>query len=318
MSLIEISVVVPVYGCTAALRPLHAGIREVLNEAGLSFELILVDDRGPDDPWPVIRSLVAEDSRVRGVRLSRRFGQHPAIMAGLRHARGNWVVVMDCDLQDDPREIPVLYRDAVDKGVDISRARRMDRTEGWFRRYASRGFFGLLGFLIGVPMSSEIGNFGIYSHRVIDAVLSCPEQNKFLPAIVQWVGYSQSTITVQHQPRFSGKSGYSLRRLLRLAWTTIINFSEKPLHLMLQFGALVVLIAVLYSLSALVRWLFWGVSVSGWTSIILSIWFFGGLNIMFLGLLGAYMARLLEVTKGRPDTIVAETANIEGPGHADA
>jgi polyisoprenyl-phosphate glycosyltransferase len=302
----HLSVVSPVYGCRACLSELSERIAAAI-PPNVSYEVILVDDGSPDRPWETIAALGRADPRVRGLRLSRNFGQHAAIMAGLSAARGEWIVVLDCDLQDDPKYIPELLGAARSRDDDVVRVRRVNREGESLKRLMSRAFYAVFSYLLSVKVSPEIGNYGVYRREVIDAVLSCHERKKFFPALIEWVGFRKSTIDVPYLPRHAGKSAYNFRRLLSLAFDTIIGFSDRPLRILVTAGMMVTVLALIASLVVLIRYLFHGIAVQGWTTVVLSVWILGGMNIMLLGLVGSYIGRILDETKARPAFIVAET-----------
>ena len=264
------------------------------------FEIILVDDRGPDNSWGRIEAAAAADPRVRGVRLSRNFGQHRAITAGLESARGEWVVVMDCDLQDQPEEIPGLLAQAQQQGQDLVLARRLDRQDSWFKRFFSRAFYWTLSYLTETRQDPTIANFGIYHHRVIAAVLAMRESIRYFPTMVRWVGFTMGTRDVAHAERAEGTSSYNLRRLLHLALDIILSYSDKPLRLTIKLGLIITSGAFAFALLTLWRFATGRIVVPGYTSLITSMWLFSGLIIATLGMVGLYVGRTFEQVKNRP------------------
>lgn len=279
----------------------------------MTHELILVDDRCPRGSWTEIKRLASRDARVVGVRLSRNFGQHAAIQAGLRRVRGAYIVVMDCDLQDQPEAIPMLYEKALE-GWDVVQARRAKReSDPLYRRLSSRAFYIILGFLTNTEQSPEVANFGIYSRKVIDTITSWNEEAKYFPAIVQWVGFSRTGIEVDHGARFEGKSSYSLSRLTQLALDVVVGFSDRPLRLLTFAGFIIafvsfIVIAIVGALHLAGR-----LTVKGWASLELSLWFLSGCTMFALGLTGLYVGRILLETKGRPNYIIDEVCCGEEP-----
>ena len=199
-SAVELSVVVAVYRCSDCLRPLHGRLVQTLEQLVSSFELVFVDDGSPDGAWDVIASLAAEDPRVRAVRLSRNFGQHAAITAGLAESRGRSIVVMDCDLQDQPEEIPKLYATA-GQGYDVVFARRTRRADSAFRRLAGRAYFWLLNRMTGAKNEPGFGTFSLISRQVRDAYLSIGDQGRHYLFVLYWLGFSQSAVDVSHAAR---------------------------------------------------------------------------------------------------------------------
>ncbi len=305
-----ISIVVPVYGCRTMLAELYLRVNTTLARMDENYELILVDDNGPDKAWDTIAELSSKDTRVKGVKLSRNFGQHYAITAGLNYAKGEWVVVMDCDLQDQPEEIALLYSKAKE-GYDAVLACRLSRQDSFLKRQGSKVFYHVLAYLTGTEQNEEVANFGIYHQKVIQAILSMHDKIKYFPAMVKWVGFKQIGIPVEHAERSEGKSSYSFKRLLMLALDTILSFSDKPLRLIVKFGAILSVMTLLFSLYILVQYFMGNILMKGYTSIIMSTMFLSGVIITVVGMVGLYVGRTFEQVKNRPVYIVDEITNAE-------
>jgi glycosyltransferase involved in cell wall biosynthesis len=305
----DISIVSPVYCCADCLRALCLRIDTTLAATGASYEIILVDDASPDAAWPVMRELAAADPRIKALALSRNFGQHSAIAAGLEHARGRRVVVMDCDLQDRPEEIAALYAKA-QEGYDIVFAEREVRRDGWFKRTSSRAFIALLNWLSGADYDYRTANFGIYSRAVIDAVRSMGDRARFFPIMVRWTGFKRTSIPVQHDARGNGGSSYTLRKLLKLALDIMLSYSDKPLRLVATAGIVISLIALAMAAFSLYRYLHGDVTVAGYTSLIASMWLLAGVMLFCMGIIGLYVGRAFESVKSRPHFIVRERLNL--------
>lgn len=278
----------------------------------VNYEIVLVFDHSRDDSWTVIHSLAATFRHVKGLSLSRNFGQHAAIHAGLAESRGEWVVVMDCDLQDRPDQIPLLYKEAT-KGFDLVLGRRLNRQDKWLKRNSSNLYYRLLSYLTETNIDPTIANFGIYHRKVVQAILSMGDAVRFFPSMAAWVGFKSTAINIAHSERSDGRSSYTWGKLLRLGINVIVSFSDKPLRLTVKFGFLVTGLVVLAGLITLYRYLTGAVSVTGYTSLILSIWFLGGLVISILGIVGLYLGKVFDQTRKRPVYIISETTE----GHAD-
>ena len=292
------------YRAEAMLDELVRRIKASLAPITDNFEIILVDDRGPDNSWGRIQAQAALDPRVRGVRLSRNFGQHRAITAGLDHSRGEWVVVMDCDLQDQPEEIPALLAHAQEKPAEIVFARRAERQDTFFKRFFSRSFYGVLSYLTDTKQDPAIANFGIYHRKVVDAVLRMRESIRYFPTMVRWVGFRTSAVNVVHAERAEGSSSYNFRSLINLALDIILAYSDKPLRLTIKLGLLVSASAFLMVLIMFIRFLTGHILVLGYTSLIISVWFFSGLLLSVLGMVGLYLGKTFEQVKNRPIYLV--------------
>jgi polyisoprenyl-phosphate glycosyltransferase len=307
---VEVSVVVPVYGCSAMLQELYLRLQAALEPVCESYEVILVDDCCPDGSWDVIRGLARPGGRVRGLRLSRNFGQHYAITAGLQASRGEWVVVMDCDLQDRPEEIPALLQKARE-GYEVVQARRHMRKDSAIKKFLSRTFYHLLSWLTGTRHDPAVANFGVYRRKAINAICSMKEHIRYFPTMVKWVGFRQTTLDVTHNQRHNGRSAYSYRKLMRLALDIILAYSDKPLRLTVKAGILISLSSFIYAIYALIRALTTGFAVKGYASIIVSIWFLAGLIVFILGIVGLYVGKTFEGVKARPVFIVDERTDME-------
>lgn len=300
-----ITILTPVYKADTLLPELVARVSAVMKQMQQAYEIILVEDHSPDDSWQKILELCQTHPHVRGIKLSRNFGQHYAITAGLEASRGEWVVVMDCDLQDVPEEIPALYAKA-QEGYHVVQARREIRQDGFFKKLFSRTFYGVLSWLTGTRHDPAIANFGIYHRKVIDAVSEMKESIRYFPTMIKWVGFRTTTLNVQHSQRKEGKSAYNFRRLLHLATDIILAYSDKPLRLTVKLGVTISATAFLFALYALIQALRGDYAVPGYASLIVSIWFLSGLIIFILGIVGLYVGKTFEGVKKRPVYIVEE------------
>jgi len=309
---IEISVIAPVYKCADCIDELHRQLVEALEPLALSFELVLVDDGCPANSWEIVRRLAMRDPRVKAINLSRNFGQHYAIAAGLHHCSGQWVVVMDCDLQDRPEEIPRLYRKAME-GYDIVYALRQERQDHWTKRLISRGFSAVYNVLSEQKIDPKACNFSLASRQVIDAYCRLKELNRSYHLLLRWLGFRSTYIEVAHSERFSGESAYNLRRGFVLAIESITSQSNKPLVLSIRAGFLMAASALLAATLYIARYFIRGIGVEGWTSVIVSIYFMGGLVLANLGIVGLYLGKVFNEVKERPLYLVRETLNFDEP-----
>ena len=307
---IELSIVAPVYGSPELIPVLCERLHKSLQQVTEDYEVILVFDCSPDDGWGRICEECTKDQRVKGIQLSRNFGQHYAITAGLEKVSGEWVVVMDCDLQDRPEEIVNLYRKALE-GYDTVFAQRIERKDSLAKRLSSKLFYVVFSYMTDSRQDASIANFGIYHRGVVGAILSMKDKVRYFPTMAQWVGFRSTVLPVEHGSRDAGETTYSWRRLLLLALDNMISFSDKPLHLTVQLGMLLCLFSFGAGLFYLLRYLFGGITVGGFTSIILSIWFLSGVIIFILGVLGIYLGQVFDQVKGRPSCIVRTTENFD-------
>ena len=305
----KISVVSPVYRGEKMVSKLVRRNVEALTTITDDYEIILVNDASPDNSWAAIEAECQKNPRVKGLNLSRNFGQHYAITAGLSYATGDWIVVMDCDLQDRPEEIPNLYKKAHD-GYDIVYARRMHNKFGFFKQLGSKYFHLVFDWLSGMKTDRTVANFGIYSQKVIAEFNNMPEYARSFPALIGYLGFTIGYQNVEHSERAEGTSTYTLSKLLRLSFDVIVSNSNKPLHLAVGLGFSLSALSLLVALyNVIARWV--GIIlVDGYTTTVFSIWFVG-LLLMMMGVLGLYIGKIFDQVKGRQLFIVKDKLNIE-------
>ena len=309
MNSTDISVVIPIYLNESFIEELCSRLKKTFTKLTQNYEIILVDDHSPDDSWNLIKVLAKKEKRIKGLRFSRNFGQHKAVTAGVDICHGEWVVVMDGDLQDRPEEIKRLYEKAVKGKHDIVFARRKNRRDNFLKRLSSKLFYLVLNKLAGSHVDSRVANFGIYSKKVIDQFKAMREQSRLFLLFIDWLGFKPEYIDVEHEERSSGRTAYSFYKRLSLAVNAIISMSNKPLKFAVKFGFLISIISFLYGLVLILRYLFSGITVMGWTSLMVSLWFVGGLIFSLLGILGLYIGRIFDEVKYRPLYVIQESTN---------
>lgn len=300
-----ISIVSPVYRAEKILPILVSEINLVMERIGEDYEIILVDDRSPDNSWEVMKVLSSQNSKIKSIRLSRNFGQHSAIFAGLTKTKGDWVVVMDCDMQDQPKEIAKLYKKTLE-GYDIVLGQRENRKDKFLKKLSSKLFYKVFNYLSGGHFNNEIGNFGIYRKKAIDSILNINDYIKFFPLFINWVGFKSVSIPIEHGEREEGKSSYSISRLLKLAFNAIISFSDKPLRLFINFGLGISILSFVLGIYYLYLSITHKITQPGFSSLILSIWFLSGIIISCIGIVGVYLGKTFDQAKGRPTFIIDE------------
>lgn len=302
---IEISIVTPAYKCADSIPELCQRLKNTLDKITQNWEIIIINDCSPHNDWEVIKKQNEIDTRIKGINFSRNFGQHYAIFAGLENSVGQWVVVMDCDLQDSPEEIEKLYNEA-QKGYDIVLGRRAIRYDNFLKKMSSKIFYKTLAYFSETQQDNTVGNFGIYNRKVIDSILAIGDKIKFFPVMVQWVGFSKHKIDVAHAERKYGKTSYNFKSLLKLAVNTTLSFSDKPLRLTVKFGLLTTFLSIIFLFFNIYRYFTGKIVEPGWTSIILSIWFFAGVIIFLIGIVGLYIGKIFDSSKNRPIYIIKE------------
>ena len=307
----HISVVIPVYKAEHCLDELYRRLKTSLENISENFEILMIEDCGGDKSWQVIERLALADSRVRGIKFSRNFGQHKGITAGLNFCKGDWVIVMDCDLQDRPEEIPHLYTKA-QEGYDVVLARRCVRRDPLIKRINSWLFYKVFSYLAEIEYDGDSGNFRIMSRKVVVNFRLMGEQIRFFGALVQWMGFSTSSIEVDHAERLHGSSTYTFAKLWKLAVETIISHSDKPLRLTVRLGFLMAFFSFCYGSFILVNAFLYGANVRGWSSMIVSLYFIGGIIIAILGIIGIYLGKTFDESKKRPLYIIQSVTFPEG------
>lgn len=304
----KISVVVPVYGCPAAVEPLCDRLTATLSTLTSDFEIIMVNDACPKNSWAEIEKVCAKNTHVVGMELARNFGQIRAITAGLDLCDGDWVVVMDCDLQDRPEVIPELYKKA-QEGYDVVFARRMERKDSAIVKALSKSFYKVYDYFTDGKYDSSLCNFSISKRDVIQSYCRMREQNRAYTLFLKWIGYKQTAIDVPTDERFEGKSSYNFKRKITMATQLITAQSNKPLMFSIKFGFLIAALAFLFSIWKVIEYFVTGNVLSGWTSTIVAIFFMGGIILMFMGILGVYIGYIFNEVKHRPLYLVRTVLN---------
>jgi dolichol-phosphate mannosyltransferase len=307
---IYLSVVSPVYRAENIVEELVKQIKESISPISEDFEIILVNDSSPDNSWQRIVDECGKDNRVKGINLSRNFGQHYAITAGLNYAMGEWVVVMDCDLQDRPDEIPNLYKKALE-GWDIVYARRAERQDTFIKRLSSKLFHKVYSYLSGFKSDGGVANFGIYNQRVICEFNKMKELARSFISLISFLGFKSCAIDVKHSERFEGGTTYTFSKLLDLTSNVILSNSNKPLKLTVKMGFYISMLSFLLALYNIFAHFAGIIKVEGFTSTIFSIWFVGGLILLVLGIVGLYIGKIFDQVKERQLFIVSNEINIE-------
>ena len=303
-----ISVVTPVYRCEECLITLYERIKQTLETITSDYEIIMVNDASPDNSWKLIKTIAVNDSKVVGINLTKNFGQHYAITAGLDNAMGDWIVVMDCDLQDQPEEIIKLYNKALE-GFDVVFGKRIKRNDSYIKKLSSKIFFSLYNYFTEANFDSSIANFCICKKEVIQNMLQLREQARSFYLFIFWTGCNIGFIDVVHARRTFGKTSYSFNKLVRFAADSLISQTNKPLRISIKFGILMAFLSILFVIYLFLKKILWGVPIMGWTSIMISIFFTGGLILANIGIVGLYIGKIFNEVKNRPLYIIKEKIN---------
>ena len=305
----NISVISPIYGAPTLIKELVKQIETAVIEITDDFEIILVEDHSPDNSQDIIREICANDKKVKGVFLSRNFGQQYALNAGFDLSSGEYVVTLDCDLQNPPSQIPALYK-KMQEGYDVVYASRQNRPDNYLMTQGSKLFNKLIGFLTNSKQDESIAEFAIYRRKMVDAMAMMGDYRRYYPLMNQWVGFKSCNIPVKHNIRIDGKeSSYSIKKRIELAISTAIAFSTKSLHLIVYFGSIITFLAIICAIFLVINTLITGIDVSGWVTLFVSMWFIAGIMILIMGVIAVYIGNIFEEVKHRPCYIISEKIN---------
>ena len=304
--------IVPCYNEGEALPLFYGTVGKILASLeNVSCSLIIVDDGSRDNTLDVIKDLAEKDSSVKYISFSRNFGKEAAMLAGLKMSKADFVGIIDADLQHSPELIPEMLKAVTEEGYDIAAARRIDRSgEAKFKSAFSRAFYKLINRISDAQIEEGAQDFRIMSRKVVNAIISMPEYNRFSKGIFSWVGFKTKWFEHENKERVAGKTKWSFWKLFTYAVDGIIGFSTAPLKISLIVGTFTSLIGFLYALYTIVKTLIFGPDVNGYPSLICAILIVGGLVLVSLGITGEYIARMYMEVKNRPDYLINET-NIE-------
>jgi dolichol-phosphate mannosyltransferase len=305
----SISIVIPVYNEAEVLPLLRDRLCTFMDRLGTLVELILVNDGSSDQTVEGLHTWAEEDARVTLLNLARNFGHQAAVTAGLDHATGAAIVVMDADLQDPPEVIHQMLAEYC-RGYDVVYGKRIARKgETWFKRWSAWAFYRLMRTLIHPDLPEDVGDFRLISRRCLDAVASMRETHRFLRGMFSWSGFPQTAVTYAREARAAGVTKYPVWKMLRFAWTAAISFSPLPLRLSFGLGVLLALVGAAQAINGLVQYALGLYIVPGWTSLMVVVCLIGSAILISIGVLGEYVGRIFEEAKGRPLYIVADAVN---------
>lgn len=305
-----ISVISPVYGAENIIDELVKQLVKELSEISTNYEIILIDDCGPDNSWGKIKENCATNERIKGIKLSRNFGQHSAISAGIDQAKGKYLVIMDCDLQDDPKYISKMYS-IINNGYDIVYTYKDVRRHSFFKNLTAFFYIKLLNYLIDDKRHKSdmnVGAFSMISRKVANAFKSYNDYHRHYLLVLGWMGFNSFYMKIEHKQRFSGKSSYTISKLLKHALIGITSQSDKLLRVFVSLGLFVSLLSFLTIFLIIALYFVHGF-LSGWASLIVAILFSTGLILSGIGVLGIYLGKTFEQTKNRPKYLIDETYN---------
>lgn len=304
----KLSIVIPVYGCRNALDELYSRLTKEILKITKNYEIILVNDNCPQNSWEVVNKICDKDKKVVGINLARNFGQMKAIMAGLDYSSGDYVVVMDCDLQDRPEEIINLYN-KINEGYDVVFARRKNRKDNFLKKFVSNIFYKIYSYATDQPYDETLCNFSISKRIVIDNYCKMREAHRAFVMYIKWLGFKQGTIDVVHDKRYEGKSSYNLKKRINMAMDILFSQSDKILKFIVGFGFVLTILSLIYIVYLIIKQFVCPSSIVGWTSTIVTICFIGGMLMTVIGIVGLYVGNIFMEVKQRPLYIVKEIKN---------
>lgn len=304
-----VSVVIPLHNEAANLQPLHKRLTETLQRTGRSYHIYFVDDGSTDNTWSQIQELSQQDKHLCGLSLARNFGHQTALLAGLEAAQGQYIAMMDGDLQHPPELLETMLAKA-EEGVDIVNTRRKDgKGTSLFKRGTSALFYTLINKLSDTPIPKSGADYRLMTRQALDAFLRIRERDRFTRGLVSWMGFSQATVNFEAEPRKKGRSKYSTGRMIRFALDGITSFSARPLRIAFFIGLLIALLGAIYAAIAIIAYA-QGRTIEGWTSILVTVLLIGGIQLITLGVIGEYLARVFSESKGRPHYFIRERINV--------
>jgi len=306
------SLIIPIYNEEETIRELYRRVSAVMDSLDDSVELILINDGSGDRSLKLMRELQERDARVCYISFARNFGHQAAVTAGLNFARGQVIVVLDADLQDPPELIPKMI-ESWQAGYHVVYAQRTKRKkESWFKRLTAYVFYRLLRQLADVDIPADTGDFCLMDRQVVDVLNSMPERNRYIRGLRAWIGFRQTAVKFERDPRFAGEVKYTFKKSLALAVNSLVSFSKIPLRISTYLGLFSALIALLMALLVL----YWRLQqpdspVTGLATILIAVFFLGSVQLISIGILGEYVGRIYEEVKGRPAYTIAEIAGLE-------
>ncbi len=311
---VNLSVIVPVYNEELNLPELYSRLKSVCTKLKLSYELIFVNDGSRDGSIQVIEELVNTDKNVRFINFSRNFGHQIAVTAGIDHCKGEAAVIIDSDLQDPPELIEDMYLKYMD-GYQVVYAKRKERKgENIFKTFTAKMFYRILKSITSIDIPLDTGDFRLIDRKIIDGLKQMPERNKFLRGQIAWLGFKQTMVEFVRDKRKHGVTGYPLKKMLKFAMDGITAFSDMPLKMVTRIGFLVSFFAFMVILYACYSYFFLHRVITGWTSLIISTMFIGGIQLISVGIMGEYISRINTDIRKRPLYII-DDSNVDTTVH---
>ena len=309
----KISVVIPMYYEEEVANECYNRTKKVLNGLeNYDHEIVFVNDGSKDKTLPILKEIATKDEKAKVISFSRNFGHQAAVTAGLKFVTGDCILIIDSDMQDPPELLVDMLKLWEDGNEVIYAKRKTRKGESKFKLMTAKMFYKILNNLSDVEIPKDTGDFRLVDRKVVDVINSMPEHNKFLRGLFSWVGFKQEPIEYERQERFAGKTKYPLKKMLKLASDGIISFSTKPLKIIGGIGIASIFISFILLIYAILSYIFkWNNLASGWTSLMVAITFFAGVQLVSIWMISEYIARIYDDTKQRPEYIVNEKINIK-------
>lgn len=305
----KISIIIPVYNSAKFLHKTLKAVEDQRIESNWDLELVMVEDGSPDNSFEVLEELAKQYPYIKAIKLSRNFGHQIAVKTGLSYATGDYIAIIDDDLQDPPSLLPRFFAE-LDNGYEVAYGIRRNRKEGELKKTAYKSFYRILNSISDTKIPLDSGDFCVMTKNVKDKMLTLNEQNPYLRGVRAWVGFKQIGLEYERSGRIEGESGYSLKKLIKIAKDGIFSFSSIPLRIISLLGNLGLLISILFSIFTVIRYFNHEIDVAGYTTIIILLLFFSSLILISLGIVGEYIYRIYNEVRNRPYTIIEKTVNI--------
>lgn len=305
----KISIIVPVYNSSKFMNSLLEAIDAERVKNNWHLELVLVDDGSKDNSFDKMVELSKAYPYIRGIKLSRNFGHQIAVKTGLSHVTGDYIAIIDDDLQDPPSLLPGFFK-YLDEGFDVAYGVRKKRKESFLKKLSYNSFYRILKQLSDTDIPLDSGDFCVMKKQVVDSMLLLQEKNPFLRGIRAWVGFKQIGVEYERHARIEGESGYTLKKLLKIAMDGIFSFSSVPIRIITMLGFTGLLFAVIYSLNVIYNYFSSGIEVKGFATLAIIVLFFGSLTLICLGIIGEYIVRIYDEVRDRPYTVIEKTINL--------
>ncbi len=310
----DISVVIPVYGCPSAVAPLHERLSAVLSDMGVEYEIIMVDDCDAMRSWDEVKAVALKDDHVKAIHFTRNFGQGCAITAGVHQAKGEWIIPMDCDLQDSPENIPDLYDKALE-GHDVVFVRRRKRKESFIVRLFAKWYHSILSWFSEVDFDYDLGTYLIASRRAAQYYISSKDRGRDFGVYLMWLGFDHAFVEYEQEERFEGKSSYTFVKKWKYAIGIMTTFSNRILYVPVWAGAICALFSFGYIIYVFILYFVFNANPEGWSTITAALFFFGGTILSTLGIMGIYLGNIFDMSKERPLYAIQECINCDDHVH---